>query len=1096
MSVEIRLLGGFSVSIDGSLIGAEDFERRAGAELVQLLALTPGRSLHREQVLDALWPDAELKSAANRLNKAATFARNALSSPDAVVVRDGVVALFPGWEVSTDVDVVEGGDDGAALAAYAGDLLPGALYAQWTIEARDRLRQRHLDRLSAAGRWDDVLALEPANEQAHLALIQRALDHGDRQVALARFEQLEHVLMTELGTEPGRAAIELRDRVASEDPASAIPTSGVRTFLAAATEGDDGAWDPPTHDSLVVGAVTDRGGAMVEGSVAEYCAVFVSMGAAVEAAVRLQESAQGFDWGDETRPRLRVALDVGQADHRGGTWSGRVVERVAAIAATAPGDQIVCSAVAAELARAELSNGAELGDLGRFRVPGFGPTGLFRLTAPGLVDRPAPPRSTPVTGRLLETPPTPIFGRGLELDEIADEVKRSPLVTVVGPGGCGKSLLARHLGARLRDRFEGGVWMCELGNVDDGDGVGRELLHAIGGRQHADADVVESIVRSLGARETLLVLDNCEHLIAEITTLATTILDECPQVSLLATSRVQLDLSDEVVRRLPPLDRDSAVELFATEAGRFGAAIDSADPVVARICARLDDLPFAIQLAAARTRSLDLATVESLLAGQLDHLRHETDEGLQHQRTLRTTIAWSFDGLGPELRSMLVDLSVLANRFDVEAAEAVIGLDRATVLQALDELVSRSLIQRVEDSGELRYRLLESVRLFGREEQQDDAAHHRHVIYFAQRSLQLGQVMAEAPVAAFRGFREIWDDLRIARIGGTTRGQDQEVITLLAGCAPYSVVSLSFELIEWCEAALGSEPGPPSSPEEACVLGAWSTLVSYRGAPELGRHLAELGRIGYPEEGMPTMALAWLDMADERLDESRRGWEEIVQRPARPDGVSYFSALIHLVLLGVLQGEDAKPYVHLAEIEASSGDEINIGGWRLIEGLQLLSVDPLAALAPTEESVALSDRHDSLLVSTSARGVLQLISGFVAAPRAAFESLVDTLEWAKEQGMWVTALNAFIPAATLLDGAGEPDVAITLLGARGASVFSAAYIDTSAQLDQLRADNPSTFASSWRAGQRLTPQRATDLALATIRRVLTAQPSSSPGPRP
>ncbi|HEY6531879.1 MAG TPA: BREX system ATP-binding domain-containing protein, partial [Acidimicrobiales bacterium] len=223
-TVDVSMLGGFVVAVDGVAVPDERWSRRAAANLVKLLALAPDRSLHRELVIDALWPDDTLDRAAPKLHKAAHYVRRAFDRPAAVVLRDERVLLFPDSDVTVDVDRFEAlssvalarRDQASARAAvdvYAGDLLPHDLYEPWSETRRDGLRLRHLDLLRLLERWDAVAELEPTDELAHLALMRRHAAAGDRHAALRQFERMERALRGDLGVAPGLDAIELRDRL-------------------------------------------------------------------------------------------------------------------------------------------------------------------------------------------------------------------------------------------------------------------------------------------------------------------------------------------------------------------------------------------------------------------------------------------------------------------------------------------------------------------------------------------------------------------------------------------------------------------------------------------------------------------------------------------------------------------------------------------------------------------------------------------------------------------------------------------------------------------------------------------------------------------
>jgi DNA-binding SARP family transcriptional activator len=256
--VEVTLLGGFAVSIDGVPVPSHRWNRRPAAALVKLLALAPRGRLHRDRIADALWADAALQAALPRLYKAAHYARQALLTRDAVVVRDETVALFPAAALDVDVVAFETaadaalrtspGHDGceAAIALYRGDLLPEDLSEPWSEEPRDRLRTRYEQLLRMAGRWPELLRLNPADERAHVELLRAAVLAGDRTAALRRYEEMERVLDRELGVAPGSEALALRERVlapervpATPPPARTGPSPGMVSPATTLLERDD-----------------------------------------------------------------------------------------------------------------------------------------------------------------------------------------------------------------------------------------------------------------------------------------------------------------------------------------------------------------------------------------------------------------------------------------------------------------------------------------------------------------------------------------------------------------------------------------------------------------------------------------------------------------------------------------------------------------------------------------------------------------------------------------------------------------------------------------------------------------------------------------
>jgi DNA-binding SARP family transcriptional activator/tetratricopeptide (TPR) repeat protein len=247
VDVQIAVLGRFQVLVDGRPVPDTAWARRSASGLVKLLALAPGHGLHRDQVLDALWPDLPADEARPRLHTAAHYARRALGDRSGVVLQGDLVTLFPGADVEVDAErfhrlarpAVTGraaADVDAALAAHGGTLLPGDLFDSWTEDERDRVRQVHRDVLRAGRRWEQLLQVEPADEEAHLELMRGYAERGDRRGALRQFERLDRALRTELGVAPGAAAVALRDRLVPgepEDPAAARlpPLVGRRPVL-------------------------------------------------------------------------------------------------------------------------------------------------------------------------------------------------------------------------------------------------------------------------------------------------------------------------------------------------------------------------------------------------------------------------------------------------------------------------------------------------------------------------------------------------------------------------------------------------------------------------------------------------------------------------------------------------------------------------------------------------------------------------------------------------------------------------------------------------------------------------------------------------
>ncbi len=336
----------------------------------------------------------------------------------------------------------------------------------------------------------------------------------------------------------------------------------------------------------------------------------------------------------------------------------------------------------------------------------------------------------------LPLPPTRLVGRGRQLDELIELTGRERIVTVLGTGGVGKTRLALELAHRLLPRFPAGVWPVDLSALQSGDVVEAEVVARLGVTR-GSADPVRLVAEQLADRQALLVLDNCEHLIQSVAPLAARLAGACRGLSLLCTSREPLGIAGETTYLLGPLDSDeSAVELFvdrarAADPGFVPAAPDG--PILAELCARIDRIPLAIELAAPWIRLFTPAELLPRVAARFDRLTAERRDRPPRQRSMHATVEWSYRLLTPPQQLLFRRLGVFAGTFDLDAAEQVCGTaplthdDIATLLAALRE---RSLVTVERRGTGSRYRLLETLRQFTAEGREPA----RHTIYFRDRA--------------------------------------------------------------------------------------------------------------------------------------------------------------------------------------------------------------------------------------------------------------------------------------------------------------------------------------------------------------------------
>ena len=394
-------------------------------------------------------------------------------------------------------------------------------------------------------------------------------------------------------------------------------------------------------------------------------------------------------------------------------------------------------------------------------------------------------------------------GREKELSEVRRLLENNRLLTLTGSGGCGKTRLALVAASELVERFEDGVWMVELASLAEPSLVPQAVAFTLGVRERPGSSLTEALSDYLRARNLLLILDNCEHLIEACAELAEALLQSCPGLRVLATSREALGITGEIawpvpslslpdLRRLPDLEslpRYESARLFVerTAAVRPNFTLTEQNaPAVAQVCYRLDGIPLAIELAAARTKMLSVEEISVRLGDSFRLLAAGSRTATPRQRTLHATMDWSHDLLGQKERVVFRRLSVFAGGFTLEAAESVCAgedLQRDEVLELLSQLVDKSLVVAQERDGAARYRLLETIRQYGWErlEEVSEAAHVREQhagYYLAVAEEAEPELKGERQVAWLERLETEHDNLRVAMAWLIGRGGSEEAARL------------------------------------------------------------------------------------------------------------------------------------------------------------------------------------------------------------------------------------------------------------------------------------------------------------------------------
>jgi predicted ATPase/class 3 adenylate cyclase len=579
---------------------------------------------------------------------------------------------------------------------------------------------------------------------------------------------------------------------------------------------------------------------------------FDDVGAAVGAALaaQLALSDQGLS---AAGLRVRMGLHSGEALQAEGGLYGMVVHEAARVATAAHGGQVLLSGSTAELAAGALPTGAGLVDLGEHRLKDLGRAQrLWQLKHPGLEDDFAPVRSLEHVRHNLPVQTSSFIGREEELRAVAKLIGQDRLVSLLGPGGTGKTRLAYQVAAQVVEDFPGGVWVVELAGVTDPAGVPTALLRALGLREERGREHVDTVVGFLRDRVALVVVDNCEQVIAAAAALVHALLTGCPDLRVLATSREPLRLGGEVscpvpglrlpessaVDYLDQLAHADAVRLFTARAEEvrsgFTLTADNAAQVAA-LCARLDGLPLAIELAAARARILTPGQILERLDHSLDLLTKGARTSQDRQANLRGAIDWSHQLLSEPEQLLFRRLSVFTGGWRLEAAEHVCsaqGLDRAEVLEHLDNLVDKSLVAVGEDpDGQTRYRLLEIIGEYAAERLQQAGETHtlldRHA-QWCQEEVAAGSSVPPGglPEAAWYDLLQAEHPNLLAALDHLNQNQNPAHATLALQLAPF-----------W------QQRGHARTGQTQLTL-AWQTLTS--DSPELGRvlyHLATLSTL-------------------------------------------------------------------------------------------------------------------------------------------------------------------------------------------------------------------------------------------------------------
>jgi len=467
------------------------------------------------------------------------------------------------------------------------------------------------------------------------------------------------------------------------------------------------------HDEIVRAAVESHGGYVVKLTGDGVHAAFPDAASAVLSARDLQIGLAHEAWSETGQLRVRTGIHTGPAELRDGDYYGTAVNRAARLMSIAHGGQVVVSLTTEELLRDAMPAQCELVDLGEHRLRDLQRAErVFQLRASGLDTEFPPLRTMDAFAGNLPTQLTSFVGREDELARIVEALGSSRLVTLTGVGGVGKTRLATQAAAELLPDFPDGAWLVELAAAADADTMFQVAATTLGAVQSPGASLEQSVIEWMRSKSSLVILDNCEHLLDASSRLAEELLRGCPQLRLIATSREGLSVAGEQVWPLRSLDKSDAERLFSERAQSVDPTwtADEGGGAVSEICVRLDGIPLAIELAAARVRGMSAAEIAGLLDERFRLLTGGRRTAVERQQTLRATVDWSYSLLDERERLVFDRLGVFAGTFDAAAASAVAegdGIEAWDVRDALTGLVARSMVNTEPSHGEsTRYSML------------------------------------------------------------------------------------------------------------------------------------------------------------------------------------------------------------------------------------------------------------------------------------------------------------------------------------------------------------------------------------------------------
>ena len=537
--------------------------------------------------------------------------------------------------------------------------------------------------------------------------------------------------------------------------------SGTVTFLFTDIEGSTKLWEKypeamksalAKHDAFLKEAIESNNGQVIKTTGDGVHAVFATAIDAVKSALASQRNLQSLILNNsEVAIKVRMGIHTGEAELRDGDYYGGTLNRAARIMSIGHGGQILVSETTLHIAQEHLTANVSTLDLGEHHLKGLTkPEKIYQVSAPDLKQEFPLLKSEIFATDNLPTQLTSFVGRELELAEAKSRLENARLLTLIGPGGTGKTRISIELGSQLISDFKDGVWLVEFAPIADPSLVTQTIASTLDIGEVPGVPLKTLLHDFLREKHLLLILDNCEHLVEASARVADKLLHVAPNIKIIASSREALGIAGETVYRVPSLSLPNqdevtkeavmgfeSVQLFVERASAANPKFQLTDEntsSVAQICSRLDGIPLALELAASRTTFFSAVQVAKRLDDRFKLLTGGSRTALPRQQTLRALIDWSYDLLSEDERALLRRLSVFAGGWTFEAAETI--CNNVDVFEHLPQLVNKSLVTVKDEGDEPRYFLLETIRQYARdkllEQGEGKGTRDRHLAYFIE----------------------------------------------------------------------------------------------------------------------------------------------------------------------------------------------------------------------------------------------------------------------------------------------------------------------------------------------------------------------------